>query len=67
MASINEITSNLDRTQATHLLRRCTFGPTISEIDSFVGLSAAAAVDLLLNDAAPDPLPPLDPATPGST
>ena len=24
-------------------------------------------MDLLLNDAAPDPLPPLDPATPGST
>ena len=66
MASLNEITGVLGRTRAAHLLRRCTFGPTISEIDQFAGLSAAAAMTLLLDDSAPDPSPPLDPLT-GST
>jgi uncharacterized protein (DUF1800 family) len=66
MASLNEITVNLSRAQAAHLLRRTTFGPTISEINQFAGLTAAAAMDLLLDDAAPEPAPPIDPAT-GST
>ena len=66
MASLNEITGNLSRAQAAHLLRRSTFGPTLNEIDSFTGLTAAAAMDLLVDDSAPDPAPPIDPAT-GST
>jgi len=63
MASLNEITGVLDRTRAAHLLRRTTFGPTKSEIDQFAALTAAAAMDLLLDDAAPDPSPPIDPTT----
>lgn len=63
MASLNELAGNLSRAQAAHLLRRCTFGPTISEIDAFAGLSATAAMTQLLDDTAPDPLPPIDPAT----
>ena len=63
MASLNELAGNLSRSQAAHLLRRCTFGPTISEIDAFTGLSASAAMAQLLDDTAPDPLPPIDPAT----
>jgi len=67
MASLNEITGPLGRSRAAHLLRRTTFGPSISEIDSFAGLTAGAAMTLLLDDTAPDPSPPLDPATPGLT
>jgi hypothetical protein len=63
MASLNEITGNLSRAQAAHLLRRSTFGPTFNEIDTFTGLSASAAMTQLLDDSAPDPLPPIDPAT----
>jgi len=63
MASLNEITGILGRTRAAHLLRRCTFGPTISEIDQFAGLTASVALDQLLDDSAADPSPPIDTAT----
>ena len=63
MASLNEITGTLGRSRAAHLLRRTTFGATISEIDQFAGLTATAALTLLLDDSAADPSPPLDTAT----
>jgi len=63
MASLNEISGTLGRSRAAHLLRRTTFGPTISEIDQFAGLTATAAMNLLLDDSAADPSPPLDTAT----
>ena len=62
MASIQPISSNLTSKQAAHLLRRATFGPTISEIDSFTGLSVDQALTLLLADQ-PAPSPPVDPET----
>jgi uncharacterized protein (DUF1800 family) len=66
MASLNEITGVLGRKRAAHLLRRATFGPTITEIDQFAALTAAEAIALLLDDSAADPLPPIDLQT-GST
>lgn len=63
MASLNEFTGTLGRSFAAHLLRRATFGPTIQEIDQFAAYTAAEAVDLLLDDSAENPSPPIDPAT----
>jgi len=63
MASLNEITGVLGRTHAAHLLRRSTFGPTINEIDQFAGYTATEAMNLLLDDTAENPLPPIDPVT----
>jgi uncharacterized protein (DUF1800 family) len=60
MASLNEINGVLGSKRAAHLLRRATFGPTIPEIEQFSGLSASQALDLLLDDSAEDPLPPVD-------
>ena len=66
MASLTEISGELGRKRAAHLLRRATFGPTIAEIDQFANLTAAQAMTLLLDDSAADPLPPIDVLT-GST
>ncbi|RLD93909.1 MAG: hypothetical protein DRJ29_07435 [Bacteroidetes bacterium] len=66
MASLTEITGVLGRNRAAHLLRRATFGPTIPEIDQFAALTATQAMALLLDDAAENPLPPIDLLT-GST
>ncbi|MCK4747395.1 MAG: DUF1800 family protein, partial [Bacteroidales bacterium] len=63
MASLNEFTDVLGRSHAAHLLRRATFGPTVSEIDQYAGTTPAEAMDLLLEDTAEDPAPPIDPAT----
>ncbi len=63
MASLNEITGVLGRTQAAHLLRRATFGPTIQEIDQFAAYTATEAMDLLLDDSAENPVPPIDTTT----
>jgi uncharacterized protein (DUF1800 family) len=60
MASLNEFTGVLGRTLAAHLLRRATFGPTIQQIEQYSSLTASAAVDLLLDDSAEDPSPPID-------
>lgn len=62
MASLIEISGDLGRARAAHLLRRATFGPTISEIDQFAGYTATEAMDRL-SLANPIPLPPIDPAT----
>ena len=66
MASLTEITGELGRKRAAHLLRRATFGPTIPEIDQFAALTATQALALLLDDTAVNPLPPIDLLT-GST
>jgi len=66
MASLTEITGVLGRKRAAHLLRRATFGPTISEIDQFALLTASQAMTVLLDDTALNPLPPIDLLT-GST
>jgi uncharacterized protein (DUF1800 family) len=66
MASLNEITGPLGPDRAAHLLRRATFGPTISQIEQFSALDASQAMTLLLDDSAEDPAPPIDLLT-GST
>lgn len=50
--------------QAAHLLRRATCGVTLSQINTFAGMSSVdAAVDNLLNASLPDPVLPVDPLT----
>ncbi len=63
MASITKISGVLGRKHAAHLLRRTTFGPTIPQIDQFAGYTADEALNQLLDDSAPNPLPPLDTMT----
>jgi uncharacterized protein (DUF1800 family) len=62
MLSLDPLNGVLDEKKAAHLLRRATFGPTISEIKSFAGKTAAQAVDMLFS-AQPDATPPVDPKT----
>jgi uncharacterized protein (DUF1800 family) len=45
--------------EANHLLKRCLFGPKLTEINSFVGLNVSTAVDFLLQDI-PLPKPPVN-------
>jgi uncharacterized protein (DUF1800 family) len=47
MASLNPLGSNLDLRKAKHLLRRATFKFTKEQLDTFVGMSASAAVNSL--------------------
>jgi uncharacterized protein (DUF1800 family) len=49
--------------RAAHLLRRATFGPTIGQIDTFAGLTAADAVRELFEGTLPTPEAPIDPET----
>ena len=63
MASLDELAGLLGRNRAAHLLRRATFGPAIPDIDRFSNYTAAEAVDLLLQDSAENPSPPVDPLT----
>jgi uncharacterized protein (DUF1800 family) len=63
MPSLNEFAGQLGRAHAAHLLRRATFGPAIADMEQFAGYTASRAVDILLDDTAPDPAPPLDPLT----
>jgi uncharacterized protein (DUF1800 family) len=63
MASLDELTGVLGRTQAAHLLRRATFGPTIQDIDLYATYTASDAINLLLDDTAENPLPPIDTTT----
>lgn len=62
MASLNPLSSNLDLRKAKHLLRRATFNYTKEQIDTFVGMSATAAVNSLTSasaNALPEPYDPL--------
>ena len=61
MASLNPISGVLGRERAAHLLRRTTFGPTLEEIEQFSALTLTQALDILLDDSAENPLPPLGP------
>jgi len=62
MASLNPLGSNLDLRKAKHLLRRATFNFTKEQLDTFTGMSAAAAVNTLITASAntlPEPYDPL--------
>ena len=58
-AGLERYAEPLDRRHAMHLLRRTNFGAHLLEIDALVGLSAEAAVDMIVdaavNQGLPDP------------
>lgn len=56
-------TGPLGRRGAAHLLRRATYGPTISQIKTFSSLTAAQAIQQLYHQTIPDAPPPVDPDT----
>jgi uncharacterized protein (DUF1800 family) len=58
--SLNPYAQPLTVAQAAHLLRRATFGPTQTEITNFTGLSAATAIQNLINNINYIPSPPVD-------
>ncbi len=62
MASLIPKTGILGQRLAAHLLRRTTFGPTKTEINTFASLTITQAVDQLLLTP-PVPSHPLDPET----
>lgn len=64
MSSLNPIalTSPLGKKNAAHLLRRTTFGPSRTDIDTFSNYTINQALALLLEEKLPA-LPPLDLAT----
>jgi len=53
----------LGPTRAAYLLRRASFGPTISQINQFATLTGAEAVNLLFDDQIPNPKLPINPET----
>tara|TARA_R110002050_G_scaffold104052_4_gene213225 strand:- start:16515 stop:18155 length:1641 start_codon:yes stop_codon:yes gene_type:complete len=61
MASLNPIDSNLDLRKAKHLLRRSTFKFTKEQLDTFVGMSATAAVNSLTTASTNTLSEPYDP------
>ncbi len=60
---LTSFSGTLDAKHAAHLLHRASFGPTKESIDSFVGLTATAAVAQLFQQPLPDPVLPIDPKT----
>jgi uncharacterized protein (DUF1800 family) len=58
MSLLAPVTRPLDAAQATHLLRRATFGPNAAQIRQFTGMSAENAVNLLLADLSTPAHPP---------
>ncbi|MEO1255802.1 MAG: hypothetical protein AAFY41_13110, partial [Bacteroidota bacterium] len=57
---LTQYTGILGRKRAAHLLRRCCFAGTTSEIDEFAGLTAQQAFDRLTDLNIPDPILPVD-------
>ncbi len=53
----------LGPTRAAHLLRRASFGPTISQINQFAAITGTEAINLLFDDQIPDPMLPINPET----
>ncbi len=53
--SLDAYAQPLSVAQATHFLRRTTFGPTQNHISAFTGISAALAIDTLINNIALNP------------
>lgn len=62
MALLDVYSQPLTATQAAHLLRRATFGPTSEQVKTLTGQTAAQIVTKLLAGQ-PIPAPPLDLAT----
>jgi uncharacterized protein (DUF1800 family) len=62
MAPLDKFTGQLGIRNATHLLRRATFGPTPQLIQQFSALNIDQALDILFTSVS-DPLPPIDPQT----
>lgn len=62
MYSLEPFTGPLGEKNASHLLRRATFGPTRQNILDMAQMTADEAVDLLFQDMA-EPLAPIDPLT----
>ena len=60
MASFQPISGQLSEKQAAHLLRRATFGPSVSDIKAFTGQNISSAVDSLFSGTSPVHDPPLD-------
>jgi uncharacterized protein (DUF1800 family) len=58
--SLNPYAQPLSVSQAAHLLRRATFGPTQTEINLFTGLGATTAIQNLINNINYIPSPPVD-------
>ena len=58
--SLNAYATPLTTSQAAHLLRRATFGPTQTEIINFTGLNASTAIQNLINSINYIPSPPVD-------
>lgn len=65
MLLLDPFTGNLGEKNASHLLRRATFGPTIEDIKLFSGKTVSQAMDILFTEKAL-PVAPVDPKT-GST
>ena len=58
---LDEYTGTLEPKRAAHLLRRATFGPTKSQIDTFADLTPQEAIQELYHRTIPDAQPPVDP------
>lgn len=56
------LTAPLGKKRAAHLLRRLSFGPRVSDINTFATFTPAQALDALLQPTA-EPPPPIDPRT----
>ena len=71
--SLTPITGVLGERRAAHLLRRCTFGPSKTDIETFKDLTISEALDILFaeqdipNAPIPDPDPEDDPGRPFNT
>ncbi|NJK95549.1 MAG: DUF1800 domain-containing protein [Bacteroidales bacterium] len=65
MPSLNPLSGTLGDKKAAHLLRRATFGSSVSDIKQFAGYTAQQALDVLF-EVKPIPNPPVDVKT-GST
>lgn len=60
MPYLDQYTQPLTAKTAAHLLRRAAFGPTQTEITNFTGLTAAVAVQQLIDGINYSPPPPID-------
>lgn len=58
--SLDAYAQPLTVAQATHFLRRTTFGPSQSHISAFTGISSGLAIDTLINNINYNPVPPVD-------
>lgn len=59
---LDSLAGQLGARNATHLLRRATFGPTPQDISTFASMDTTTALNTLFQSVDP-PEPPIDPAT----